>query len=211
MCIMLPRTTIRKVIPNKHGRLSKSNTRDSHLLSYPSSSWTLPRSLRKFGLHSIWIDSLCIIQDDENDWLQEASQMADLYMHAEVTIFAHCAQDEVPGFESSCLQPKVPVCLKVEKPRSPPLPIIVYYACQVSGVGKVTESRFEPLKKLNQSIFWIFRFDSVLFIYSRISDFNCITWDDRSSTKSLVCLNFVINCERSLPLLACLFRKKRYD
>lgn len=31
---------------------------------------------RKLGLHYLWIDSLCIILDDEKDWAVKASRMA---------------------------------------------------------------------------------------------------------------------------------------
>ncbi|RYP39418.1 hypothetical protein DL768_010712 [Monosporascus sp. mg162] len=34
----------------------------------------------------IWIDSLCIIQDDENDWAEQAAQMANIYENAHFTI-----------------------------------------------------------------------------------------------------------------------------
>lgn len=38
--------------------------------------------LRKLGLEYLWVDSLCIIQDDENDWQKEASRMHLVYSHA---------------------------------------------------------------------------------------------------------------------------------
>lgn len=34
---------------------------------------------RRFGFGYIWIDSLCIIQDDPSDWVREAATMADVY------------------------------------------------------------------------------------------------------------------------------------
>jgi hypothetical protein len=34
---------------------------------------------RGLGLEYIWIDSLCIVQDDEQDWAREASCMFDTY------------------------------------------------------------------------------------------------------------------------------------
>lgn len=36
----------------------------------------------------LWIDSLCIVQDDEEDWGREAVTMHLVYQHAEVTIVA---------------------------------------------------------------------------------------------------------------------------
>ncbi|KAF2093647.1 HET-domain-containing protein [Rhizodiscina lignyota] len=43
---------------------------------------------RRLGIKYIWIDSLCIIQDDKADWLNEASKMADVYRNAYLTIAA---------------------------------------------------------------------------------------------------------------------------
>lgn len=39
------------------------------------------------GVRFIWIDSLCIIQDDPDDWNQEALRMASYYQNAWLTIF----------------------------------------------------------------------------------------------------------------------------
>ncbi|KAN0103526.1 Heterokaryon incompatibility protein (HET) domain containing protein, partial [Hyaloscypha variabilis] len=42
----------------------------------------------KLGLQYIWIDSLCIIQDDKDDWIIEAAKMGEIYQNAYVTIAA---------------------------------------------------------------------------------------------------------------------------
>ena len=41
---------------------------------------------RAIGLRYIWIDALCIIQDDRDDWSHESSQMNLVYRHAFVTL-----------------------------------------------------------------------------------------------------------------------------
>jgi hypothetical protein len=56
---------------------------------------------RRLGLKYIWIDSLCIIQDDEKDWQEQASQMASIYEGAHVTIVATQAADTMAGFLST--------------------------------------------------------------------------------------------------------------
>ncbi|KAK3368398.1 heterokaryon incompatibility protein-domain-containing protein [Podospora didyma] len=43
---------------------------------------------RRLGLRYIWIDALCIVQDDAADWEREASKMADIYTAGHVTISA---------------------------------------------------------------------------------------------------------------------------
>lgn len=57
------------------------------------------------GLEYIWIDSLCIIQDDENDWDQESPQMRSVYQNAHFTVAAAQAQNANEGlfFDRSLL------------------------------------------------------------------------------------------------------------
>ncbi|KAK3344286.1 heterokaryon incompatibility protein-domain-containing protein [Lasiosphaeria hispida] len=52
---------------------------------------------RKLGLHYIWIDSLCIIQDDSADWEAEAAKMADIYRGSHLNIAAAAAADAHGG------------------------------------------------------------------------------------------------------------------
>ncbi|PVH87749.1 HET-domain-containing protein [Cadophora sp. DSE1049] len=43
---------------------------------------------RKLGIDYIWIDALCIIQDSDDDWINEASKMTQVYGDAYLTIAA---------------------------------------------------------------------------------------------------------------------------
>lgn len=43
---------------------------------------------RELGIDYLWIDALCIIQHDYQDWRMEAAQMADIYRNAYVTLAA---------------------------------------------------------------------------------------------------------------------------
>jgi heterokaryon incompatibility protein (HET) len=40
------------------------------------------------GLQYLWVDSLCIIQDDDRDWRKEAASMSEVYANAFITISA---------------------------------------------------------------------------------------------------------------------------
>jgi Heterokaryon incompatibility protein (HET) len=51
----------------------------------------------KLGLDYIWIDSLCIIQDDAADWQVEAANMADIYRGSYLNIAATAARDAHGG------------------------------------------------------------------------------------------------------------------
>ncbi|KAL2146811.1 hypothetical protein VTI28DRAFT_2292 [Corynascus sepedonium] len=52
---------------------------------------------RKLGIRYLWIDSLCIIQDDIEDWRREASRMASVYQNAAVVISAAKAEGAYGG------------------------------------------------------------------------------------------------------------------
>ena len=60
----------------------------------------LPRTFKHFfamakiiGVQYVWIDSLCILQDDEQDWQRETAAMGQIYSSAICTIAAESAKD----------------------------------------------------------------------------------------------------------------------
>jgi len=53
---------------------------------------------RTLGLSYVWIDSVCIIQDDEADWAQEARTMGLIYEKAYLTISASNSPGDHAGF-----------------------------------------------------------------------------------------------------------------
>ncbi|KAH7410686.1 heterokaryon incompatibility protein-domain-containing protein [Cadophora sp. MPI-SDFR-AT-0126] len=53
---------------------------------------------RDLGLHYLWIDALCIVQDDQSDWEQESGKMTDVYQNAYVVIGADMSVDSNGGF-----------------------------------------------------------------------------------------------------------------
>lgn len=55
---------------------------------------------RKLGLEYVWIDSMCIIQQDEKDWQRESTQMYSVYSNAYVTFAALHAHDSHQGLFS---------------------------------------------------------------------------------------------------------------
>lgn len=52
---------------------------------------------RKLGIRFVWIDSLCIVQDDATDWTTEAAKMGSIYASAYFTITATSAQSTNDG------------------------------------------------------------------------------------------------------------------
>ncbi|KAK0733067.1 heterokaryon incompatibility, partial [Lasiosphaeria miniovina] len=57
---------------------------------------------RFLGIPSLWIDSLCIVQDDPHDWEIESSRMAAVYSNAVLTV----AADEAKKAREGCLKPR---------------------------------------------------------------------------------------------------------
>lgn len=53
---------------------------------------------RKLGYQYIWIDALCIMQDDNSDWEREALAVPDIYGNADLTIMAGRSDDSRRGF-----------------------------------------------------------------------------------------------------------------
>lgn len=58
---------------------------------------TLTRQLR---VQYIWIDSLCIVQDDRYDWETESATMAAVFQNAYLTIAASLAADSSGCFST---------------------------------------------------------------------------------------------------------------
>lgn len=55
------------------------------------------RDYRRLGHQDLWIDSLCIIQDNEEDWAREAASMAKVYSQAYCTLAALSSSDSNQG------------------------------------------------------------------------------------------------------------------
>lgn len=81
-------------------------TRDNVADHLREISWSaLPRTFqdavtvaRRLDIPYVWIDSLCIVQDDHSDWLHQSEQMGSIYKHAELTLAASHAEDSWQGF-----------------------------------------------------------------------------------------------------------------
>ncbi|OCK76401.1 HET-domain-containing protein [Lepidopterella palustris CBS 459.81] len=68
------------------------------LQSQPQSIQDAVLVTKKLGVRYLWIDALCIVQDDPNDKAREIAQMARIYQNALLTISAASACSSVEGF-----------------------------------------------------------------------------------------------------------------
>ncbi|KAF4458719.1 HET-domain-containing [Fusarium albosuccineum] len=67
---------------------------------------------RHFGIRYLWIDSLCICQDDLDDWARESAAMQQVYAGAYLTIAADRAPGSTNGFLTRSERKHVPITLK---------------------------------------------------------------------------------------------------
>lgn len=85
-----------------HPLCTTKSTLSGHIDKIP---WvTLPKTFRdaievtrNIGIKYIWIDSLCIVQDDEEDWERESSTMASVYERCYLNISATDSNDSHGG------------------------------------------------------------------------------------------------------------------
>jgi Heterokaryon incompatibility protein (HET) len=80
-------------------QLFKSNTRELGSASSLTKA-SLPQTIadaidvaRELGVDFIWVDALCIVQDDHNDLREQISSVALIYRSASFTIIAACGND----------------------------------------------------------------------------------------------------------------------
>lgn len=52
---------------------------------------------RHLGLRYLWVDALCIIQEDMEDWARESARMTEIYSDAHVVIAADWGKDSTSG------------------------------------------------------------------------------------------------------------------
>jgi hypothetical protein len=87
----------------KSGFRTTKSTFDARLRPFPVAA--LPQTIqdaavvaRKIGIECLWVDSLCIVQDSEEDEANEISKMDAIYQNAFVTIAATNALSANSGF-----------------------------------------------------------------------------------------------------------------
>jgi hypothetical protein len=64
---------------------------------------------RKLGIAYLWIDALCILQDDRNDWVKESEEMGNIYANAHITICPLSSTSCQEGFLSRSSAPKIEI------------------------------------------------------------------------------------------------------
>lgn len=80
-------------------KLKSENLSDFFLeiRSLPKTFEHAVEATRKLGVRYLWIDSLCIVQDDPSDWMREAALMHKVYRHAWCNLSATAARNSNAG------------------------------------------------------------------------------------------------------------------
>jgi hypothetical protein len=82
--------------PNQKSKQICETTKKNLTERFMDIPWTeLPRGYqdainvcRSLGQRYLWIDTLCVVQDDKEDWTHEVSQMGKIFANAMLTMFA---------------------------------------------------------------------------------------------------------------------------
>ncbi|KAI1477842.1 HET-domain-containing protein [Daldinia eschscholtzii] len=88
--------------PNPRGLTRRSNLKERlKRIKLNSLPWTIKDAIiitKGLGVAYLWVDALCIIQDDDRDWQQESALMAEIYSNSYCTIAASSAVANDDGF-----------------------------------------------------------------------------------------------------------------
>lgn len=80
---------------------------------------------RKLGIQYLWIDSLCIVQDDASDWDQESAKMASIYRNAFITLAASRASHSSEGLFSKAPASNIGCTFTCESPDGIEAPLCI--------------------------------------------------------------------------------------
>ncbi|KAI1091931.1 HET-domain-containing protein [Rostrohypoxylon terebratum] len=97
---------------------------------------------RGLGIPYIWIDAVCIVQDDRQDWEREAAQMTDVYRNACLTICTPTSASCRDGFLGSRVSARIPFRSRIDGS------VVGFYNIRPCGVVKdmrIAESDYETL------------------------------------------------------------------
>jgi hypothetical protein len=100
---------------------------------------------RLMGFRYLWIDSLCILQDDAGDWLRESACVGSVYSDAYFVIGVARAAADTEGFLSPRKQPKLQLAIDLPTLSGKRAPIVFVPYHNLSGfLGSDPRLPMEP-------------------------------------------------------------------
>lgn len=97
---------------SRHALKTENKTVEKHcsgipLKTMPQGFQDMVKVTRALQIDYIWIDCLCIIQDDDIDWQKESSAMQRIYRNAVLTVVAASSTSPHEGFLRRGIQPQL--------------------------------------------------------------------------------------------------------
>jgi Heterokaryon incompatibility protein (HET) len=86
---------------------------------------------RRLGLQYIWIDSICIVQDNLEDWKEQSSLMPNIYENAYITLCATGSSDDSKGCYLPASYNEMPQKIHIKKKDGPEYD--VYFRCHLAS------------------------------------------------------------------------------
>lgn len=162
--------------------------RHLHSISFNDLPKTIQDAVRiclAIRIYYLWVDALCIVQDDENDWASECMRMGDIYSGAHVTLAAVQGRDSEAGLLP--FKPFEVTQIKVWPPTGSPTEAFVYRQPQHSYPDRLSyEEEREQRPLLTRG--WVYQ---ELLLSPRVLRFN-------ADELSFECREGII-CECRLP------------
>ncbi|VUC27444.1 unnamed protein product [Clonostachys rosea] len=98
------------------GRTLPSNVKDRfnaiNLVELPRNFQEAIKITKAMGVRYLWIDSLCIIQTDNDDWKREAVRMEQVYSNASCVLAASSSNSSIEGFLKNSREKRPYVSIK---------------------------------------------------------------------------------------------------
>ncbi|CAM1509874.1 Fc.00g002090.m01.CDS01 [Cosmosporella sp. VM-42] len=137
-----PLTTTKGTLPKRREAVSISDL--------PPTFKDAMELTRLLGIDYLWIDSLCIIQDDRDDWARESAKMADVYQQAALTVSADGALNSHEGLFRTVSQRSFGVDQEIHSPTLAEGSTILSRQTSLRGdqmaVHTITKSQANPLR-----------------------------------------------------------------
>ncbi|OGM43806.1 hypothetical protein ABOM_007589 [Aspergillus bombycis] len=93
------------------------------------------QTTRDLGYQYLWVDALCIIQDDEEDIKREIGAMADIYRNSTATILAATSRSVGEGYLKSSRKHRPFITLSVQLPNGKTGEVQIGHPCQFAHFG----------------------------------------------------------------------------
>ncbi|KAK2773016.1 hypothetical protein CKAH01_13680 [Colletotrichum kahawae] len=162
------------------------------------------------GIRYVWIDSLCIVQDDAQDWAGESSRMASVYENASLTIAATGATDGHQGLFINTGDEPV-LRLGAHGIKLPGLQYPIYVRCYLPN-RDARLKQDDPLKGLTEmplrSRGWVFQERIMSPLTLHFTKTEVIFEDDRHRYASCECEGLYPRMPISDSSRNCLFKKE---